>query len=339
MSCANHKKKPWAKGLVNAVLRKVQTNSKEKTLEKTTQNSPEFIYEHPHWMIQQLQQDWPENFQNILEANNLEANMTLRVNEKKCSKNEYLKLLDEQSIQAEESTSSKSCIRLTHAIDVFQLPKFEQGWVSVQDEAAQQAAPLLQLSDGMRVLDACAAPGGKSAHILETGNNIDLLCLDISRQRLEKVSENLSRLNLNAEIKQGNANNTDSWWNGNSFDRILLDAPCSASGIIRRHPDIKLHRQVKDIDHLAEQQLHLLTALWPCLKPGGLLLYATCSVFKAENEQTLQKFLAQQKDAEEQKMDLDLGQDRPVGKQLFPKQNSHDGFYYGLLKKRSSSPS
>ncbi len=333
-------KKPWAKNVVNVVLRKAQRASDsveqlKKSLSKNSNNS-QIESQHPHWLYQQLCHDWPDAYQTIIEANNHESPMTIRVNKHFYSAETYLSFLLQQEIDARLSQTTQPCIYLSEPCDVTHLPGFSEGWFSVQDEAAQQAAHVLQLEAGFSVLDACAAPGGKACHMLELCPDIDLLCLDASETRLEKVAHNLQRLNLHASLKQANAEDLHSWWNGKLFDRILLDAPCSASGIIRRHPDIKLLRKEDDLARLAHQQTSLLNALWNCLKPNGYLLYATCSVFKIENEQVIAQFISEHsKQAEEIQLALPLGEARSFGWQLFPKINGHDGFYYALLKKRA----
>lgn len=331
--------KVWAKGLVNAILRKLQRKGLDKDALKqaflSTSNDEQLLYEHPQWMIDKLRDDWPNNYQSILLENNKRSPMTLRVNKNKISADAYVDLLAKQNITCSLSpfASSKQCVYLESAIDVYLLPGFADGWVSVQDEAAQQAAPLLNLQANLRVLDACAAPGGKTGHLLEIENTIDLFCLDNQVTRLARVKENLARLNYSATCICADANNVDAWWDGQLFDRILLDAPCSASGIIRRNPDIKLQRQTHDIARLAQLQLGLLKNLWPCLAANGFLLYATCSVFKEENQDVIKTFLNQHTDAFLENIPIDLGDDVGFGRQLFPHENSHDGFFYALLRK------
>jgi 16S rRNA (cytosine967-C5)-methyltransferase len=213
------------------------------------------------------------------------------------------------------------------------LPGFSQGRVSVQDGAAQLAANLLEHRAGMRVLDACAAPGGKTGHILEICSDIELIALDIEAKRLERVAENMKRLKLEAELISGDAAQPDGWWDGRPFDRILLDAPCSASGVIRRHPDIKLLRRPEDIDNLVTLQAAILDAMWPLLKSGGMLVYATCSVLPQENTRQLQRFLARTEDAREKKISADWGIGTAVGRQILPNQDGMDGFYYACIEK------
>jgi 16S rRNA (cytosine967-C5)-methyltransferase len=338
------RKKPWAKGLVNAVLRNIQRKESDfESLKQALlldyrdnlQKKETLFFEHPTWIINTLKKDWPEHFESILLENNKRSPLTIRVNKNFTNTNDYFDLLCAEDIAATISHTTTSCIYLQEAIDVKKLPKFSEGWVSVQDEAAQQAAFLLQLEPQQRVLDACSAPGGKAGHILEQQESSQLLCLDNHSQRLTRIEENLSRLSYSATVLCADAGDVNKWWDGDLFDRILLDAPCSASGIIRRNPDIKLLRQHKDIKRLADQQLDLLKKLWPTLKANGLLLYATCSVFKQENEKVIEAFLNQQHDANTEDFSLQLGIPVSFGYQLFPQENSHDGFYYALLKKQS----
>ena len=225
-------------------------------------------------------------------------------------------------------------IRLAKPVDVSKLPGFEDGAASVQDESAQLCAELLQPQAGMRILDACAAPGGKSGHLLEaTGGELSLTCLDIDDSRLLRVQDNLERLDFSAELIAGDAARPEQWWDNELFDQILLDAPCSASGVVRRNPDIKLHRLSTDIDTLAATQLRLLKALWPTLKPGGRLLYATCSILPPENTGVVEAFLNEEPNAKHCPIAADWGLEQPVGRQLLPQADGHDGFYYAVLEK------
>ena len=228
-------------------------------------------------------------------------------------------------------------ITLAHARDITELPGFERGWLSVQDEAAQLSAQLLELAPGQRVLDSCSAPGGKTCHILEREPALAALhALDSDASRLERVEQNLTRLGLEATTAVADASATGSWWDGQQFNRILLDAPCSASGVIRRHPDIKLLRRPADIDKLALLQQKMLLALWPTLAEGGLLLYATCSVLRDENDRQLAAFLAAQTNASCEPIEATWGIATEFGRQLLPQANGHDGFYYAKLRKLPS---
>lgn len=323
-------KKPWAKGLVNGILRQWQRGSTG-LLDKL---DPAAQQAHPQWLFDAIQTAWPEQAAAIFAANNQHPPLCLRVNQQHHRTIEYLSLLNEHAIAAQACAYAEQGLRLQQPLGVEQLPGFAEGWVSVQDEAPQLSAGLLSLQAGQRVLDACSAPGGKTCHLLETEPDLELVALDIDRQRLARVQDNLSRLTLAATLVCGDAAEPGSWWDGQLFDRILLDAPCSATGVIRRNPDIKLHRRPADIQQLATLQLTILSALWPTLKPGGQLLYATCSVLPAENERVIAGFCQQQSDAEHQPIAADWGITRPYGRQLLPQPESHDGFYYALLRKK-----
>lgn len=325
-------KKLWAKSLVNAVLRRFLRE--KETLDVTMADNAEFQCAHPDWLIKLWQQAWPEQLQAIIQANNAQPPMTLRVNQRQSSRADYLKQLQDQGINATPTPFSQQGITLETPKDVVQLPGFSDGLVSVQDEAAQLSTTLLDLASGYRVLDACCAPGGKTCHLLEyVNNNAEVIALDISAKRLARVEENLLRLGLNATLIATDAIDTTRWWDGQPFDRILLDAPCSATGVIRRHPDVKLLRKPTDIAKLAKLQLSLLNALWPLLKNDGLLLYATCSTLPQENDQVILKFVRTTNNAKIETIPLDVGEKTPAGRQLFPQLKGHDGFYYSQLRK------
>lgn len=332
VDCASALKKNWAKGLLNAVLRRAQREAGE--LLPQLEKDPVVVTAHPRWLQRLLKAHWPEHWLSICAANNLHPPMTLRVNRLRTTREKYLVQLQQAGIAASATEYSQSGIRLSQPCDVQQLPGFADGLCSVQDEAAQLSASLLDLQPDQRVLDACCAPGGKTCDILETEPGIQsLLALDLEPERLRRVQENLDRLQLNAELKAGDGRDTELWWDGQPFDRILLDAPCSATGVIRRNPDIKLTRQADDIAELAQLQGELLDALWPTLAPGGLLLYATCSVLPTENTEVIAAFLARTPAAQELPLQLTCGIAQPHGRQLLPQQSGHDGFYYALLKK------
>jgi len=327
-------KKTWAKNLINAVLRNF-LRQKDKLLSELPQVA---CYAQPNWLIKKIEQDWPENFTEILTANNQHPPMTLRVNLTKISREEYLKKLnlapDEISINKNLSDYLPAAITLTKPINVTELPGFFDGLVSVQDQAAQLAAKLLAPNPADHILDACAAPGGKTAHLLELQPKINkLIAVDRDHTRLLRVTETLKRLNLSAKLITADVADTATWWDGQLFDRILLDAPCSASGVIRRHPDIRLLRRETDIPPLAAIQAKILAAIWPLLTIGGHLLYATCSIFRQENEEVVSNFLANEKTAAEIKIQAEWGIACPVGRQILPGQLNMDGFYYALLKK------
>lgn len=327
------RKKPWAKSLINAVLRTYLREQEE--LEHKADKFQVAALSHPDWLIKQIEQDWPEQALRIFLENNQQPPMVLRVNLAKTSRESYLQLLIGQDIASTPVSFCPSAIRLDKPVPVDLLPGFADGLVSVQDTAAQLAAGLLDVQPGHRVLDVCAAPGGKAAHILEIQPQLkELVAVDIDESRMQRVSENLQRLNLQATLVVGDAANPASWWDGQPFDRILLDAPCSALGVIRRHPDIKLLRRAEDIGQLQALQKSILQAVWPLLAPGGLLLYATCSVLKQENEQQVHAFLAEHGDADELSINADWGAGGACGRQIFTGESAMDGFYYACISKQ-----
>ncbi len=323
----------WAKGFVNAVLRKVQ-RQQQSIMEQHQQNQV-FHQAHPRWLIDELQKDWPSAVaEQIMTANNQPAPMTLRVNSQRCSREDYLQRLADLGMVARAAHYSPQGLVLEKAVDVSDLPGFKQGLVSVQDEAAQLAASLLALQAGQRVLDACCAPGGKTCHIAELQPQLNsLIAIDLEEERLKRTRENLQRLGLTAQLLAIDVGNIDQWWDGQCFDRILLDAPCSASGVIRRHPDIKLLRKGADIDKLSAIQCYLLNKVWKTLSDGGILVYATCSVFQRENDQVIGQFLASNCDAKIMPIGGDWGYATDYGRQLLPTENGSDGFYYARLQK------
>lgn len=324
-------KKNWAKNLVNGVLRQWQRNRDELALKLNDAQGAA----HPEWLFQAVSQAWPEQSETIFEANNQHPPMCLRVNTQHHDRNDYLQQLTQADIAADACDFAIDGIRLQQAVAIDKLPGFFDGHSSVQDEAPQLCVELLDLKAGQRVLDTCCAPGGKTCHILETEPKLTSVTgLDIDENRLERVEQNLKRLNLHADLLCADACAVKDWWDNVSFDRILLDAPCSATGVIRRNPDIKLHRRPEDIQQLAELQLKMLKALWSTLSSGGLLLYATCSILPDENEKVIEAFCQQQDDAEHQVINAKWGQARPFGRQLFPQIEGHDGFYYALLTKK-----
>lgn len=327
-------KKIWAKNLVNAVLRNYQRQLE--TLNSKIENNLVAKFAHPQWWLELIKSNWTKDnlWQQILQANNQNPPMTLRINTSHIKRQDYLELLAQNDISAIAAKHSPDAIYLDKPVQVNLLPLFKDGWVSVQDEAAQLAAILLNPQKGDRILDACAAPGGKTIHMLERQNEIDLIALDIEESRLQKVQENLERTHLNAQLLAANAFDPGSWWDKKPFDRILLDAPCSASGVIRRHPDIKLLRKQDDIAKLLRDQAQILDALWPLLKSGGMLLYATCSVLAEENTLQIQHFLQNHADAELQPIHSDWGQQQIAGKQILPGEDGMDGFFYALIQKQ-----
>lgn len=331
--------KPWAKGLVNAVLRKASQNYA--SLQSTELNAELHAIAYPSWIRKVIENDWPQDAGEIYRYGNTQPDMLLRFDPQRFESAEYaLACLHEAGIVAHHHRLVTTAIVLEKPVSISAIPGFSQGWFSVQDASAQLAANILDASCEERILDACAAPGGKTLHLLQENPQIELTALDKDEKRLQKVAENLRRSGLQASLKAVDAVNTKQWFEGKPFDRILLDAPCSASGIIRRHPDIRLLRREQDIPALAEQQRQLLKALWPLLKPNGYLLYSTCSIFKQENEHQMQQMIEQQDDCTECVIMDHYGQQpawgrpRPFGRQILPGADSMDGFYYCLLKKR-----
>ncbi|MDO8711762.1 MULTISPECIES: 16S rRNA (cytosine(967)-C(5))-methyltransferase RsmB [Pseudomonas] len=332
VGCADKLKKPWAKALLNAVLRRAQRESEALLAE--LEHDPVVRTAHPRWLQKSLKAFWPEQWEAICAANNAHPPMILRVNRRHHARDAYLGLLTEAGIAAMPCVYSQDGIILEAAADVRSLPGFAEGWISVQDEAAQLAADLLDLAPGQRVLDACCAPGGKTCHILEAEPKLaGVVAVDLEAKRLVRVRENLARLGLSAELIAADGRDTATWWDGKPFQRILLDAPCSATGVIRRHPDIKLTRQPDDIAALAVLQGELLDAMWITLEVGGILLYATCSTLPTENTEVIEAFLARTPGARELDLATAAGIKQPHGRQLLAQEGGHDGFYYAKLIK------
>ncbi|KJK06810.1 MULTISPECIES: 16S rRNA (cytosine(967)-C(5))-methyltransferase RsmB [Pseudomonas] len=332
VGCADKLKKPWAKALLNAVLRRAQRESTDIFAE--LERDPVVRTAHPRWLQKSLKAFWPDQWEAICAANNAHPPMILRVNRRHHSREGYLELLRAAGLEASACQYSVDGILLAQACDVRGLPGFDQGWISVQDEAAQLAADLLDLAPGQRVLDACCAPGGKTCHLLEAEAKLEaVVAIDLEAKRLVRVRENLDRLGLDAQLIACDARDTASWWDGKGFQRILLDAPCSATGVIRRHPDIKMTRQADDIPALAALQGELLDALWPTLEVGGILLYATCSSLPTENTEVIEAFLARTPGARELDLATQAGLRQPHGRQLLAQEGGHDGFYYAKLIK------
>ncbi|MDH4559595.1 16S rRNA (cytosine(967)-C(5))-methyltransferase RsmB [Pseudomonas sp. BN411] len=337
VGCSDKLKKPWAKGLLNAVLRNAQRQGEAIFAE--LERDPAARTAHPRWLQKALKAAWPEHWEAVCAANNAHPPLILRVNRRHGSRDAYLAELQQAGIAAEPCTFSRDGIRLIEACDVKTLPGFSEGRVSVQDEAAQLAADLLELAPGQRVLDACCAPGGKTCHVLEAEADLaEVVAVDLEESRLVRVRENLDRLGLDAKLIAADGRATASWWDGKPFQRILLDAPCSATGVIRRHPDIKLTRKEEDIAALAQLQGELLDALWPTLEVGGVLLYATCSTLPRENSDNIAAFLARTPGARELDIPGPFGLKQPHGRQLLAQEDGHDGFYYAKLIKIAASP-
>jgi 16S rRNA (cytosine967-C5)-methyltransferase len=322
-------KKPWAKGLINGVLRRYQRDRDALEQQLDTAES----VAHPQWLLNKLQHAYPETWADVCTASNQRPPMVLRVNERRQSVEAYLQELGEAGMDAKRHPVAPQALVLERACDVSSLPGFDEGRVSVQDAAAQLAAGLLDLGPGMRVLDACAAPGGKTAHILEQGESLEVWALEKDGARVQSLMQTLSRLGLDARVVEADAGDVEAWWDGRPFDRILLDAPCSATGVIRRHPDIRIHRRPADIDRLREEQQRLLRALWPLLRPGGMLLYATCSILPEENIDQVALFLDERVDAREFALPLEYGLKQSSGRQILPGEQGMDGFFYaGIIK-------
>jgi len=325
-------KKQWAKGFVNAILRAF-IRDRARIAELASLREPG-LHAHPHWFVKRMKTAWPDHWQAILQANNEHPPMTLRVNLSRVTRLAFLDMLAAANIAARPGPLCTTSIYLESACSVSAIPGFPEGLFSVQDEASQLIPGLLELQSGLSILDACAAPGGKTCHLLESGFAYDrLLALDNDARRLERLRQNLGRLQLAADVVCGDAGNTAEWWDGKPFDRILLDAPCSATGIIRRHPDIKLLRRPDDIKALHQIQTGLLASLWPCLKPGGLLLYSTCSVMPEENVESIEAFMACTEGAKLEVISAEWGVECRHGRQLLPSTEGNDGFYFAKLRK------
>lgn len=333
VAATKYLKRPWAKAVVNAVMRNFLRQ--RETLDAKLATHPTFSSAHPAWLLKALghvSQDVP--LEDLVNANNARGPMTLRVNTLHGSVADYLARLNLAGIVASTTSHSLQGIQLHEPVDVNQLPGFAQGDCSVQDEAAQLAANLLLLNKGHRVLDACSAPGGKTAHMREMQPDIgSLVALDNDARRLSRVRDTLTRLGIDVDLRLADAALLEDWWDGNLFDRILLDAPCSATGVIRRHPDIKLLRKPEDIDKLALAQSRLIKNLWPALKEGGILLYATCSVLPRENDEVIEGFLNDHENGLVHRIEADWGSETRFGRQLLPTVNAQDGFYYARLQK------
>ena len=329
VEASRHLQKNWAAGLLNAVLRKLQREHAQCSARLSNWQRDA----HPQWLWKKIHAAWPAQSDVIFATNNHYPPMCLRVNQQRAQRDDYLQRLQQGGIAATACAFSAEGIRLANACDVESLPGFGAGDVSVQDESAQLAAHLLDAQPQQRVLDACCAPGGKTGHVLELQPSAQMWALDVAEPRLRRVAANLERLQLRAKIIAGDALTPASWWDGVAFDRILLDAPCSGTGVIRRHPDIKLLRTAADIAQLAKLQTQLLQTLWPLLAPGGLLLYATCSIMPDENSSVVESFIAQQADAQSVPIAATWGIAQPTGRQLLPTDRGGDGFYYALLRK------
>ena len=335
-------KKDWSKGLLNGVLRGWQREPLD------LHRDIRFASHHPGWLAKRIQKQFDSEASQIFSSLNSQAPMTLRVNLGRMSRADYLDQLETLGLGAQPGNLCPSAVILNEPVNVNDLPGFNEGVVSVQDEAAQLSAWLVNPQPGQRILDACCAPGGKTGHLLELGAE-NLVAVDLEPDRLARVQENLDRIQLPAQLHSADLLDLEAWWDGKPFDHILLDAPCSATGVIRRHPDIKLLRRVDDIAKLAELQLEMLTVLWPLIQPGGRLTFATCSLLKQENASNVDRFLAQNPDARQLPFDQLLKchgvQDHnwqiaidsltKRNGQLTPVDQGHDGFFYTVFSKVS----
>lgn len=329
VECCANLKKEWAKGLINACLRK--TLKDETPIDETSH-----FHSHPEWIGRITQAAWPEHADKILENNNKAAPLCLRVNSLKSSRDDYLALLNSNEDIAAQDPYSKVGIRLNKATSIQNLPHFAEGWSSVQDTASQLVLNFLQPESGDRCLDSCAAPGGKTALLMENSpEDVVMHALDIGGERNNKLDETLDRLGLSDKVSvlNGDAAQTQAWWDKKLYDKILMDAPCTGSGVIRRHPDIKHHRTGEDLDQLIKTQQEILNALWTLLKPSGRLLYTTCSIFPKENVKQMKKFITETRNAKAVEIEHPTGIKQEFGIQTLPGISDMDGFYYCLLEK------
>jgi len=333
------RKKNWATGLVNGLLRRYQRESE--SIESGLEKSVQFNYSHPGWMVKKIKNDWPTESDNIFQQNNLKAPMTLRVNTQKITRSDYIQKLSELEFAAIPNSLATDGVDLNSPCDVFQLPGFTEGEVTVQDGAPQLAVELLSLEGAKEILDGCAAPGGKTGHIIQRAPEAQVTAVELSESRAEKISQTLDRLGLKCDLQVSDFLETDNWWKGQMFDRILLDVPCSASGVIRRNPDIKLHRKSTDLKALCEIQYQMLEKAWAMLADDGVIVYATCSIFKQENQDQIERFVQQLSESEDKyefaQMPANIGQQlntrASVGYQVLPGENNMDGFYLCGIKK------
>jgi len=323
-------KRPQFAGLVNAVLRRWQ---RERTqLLAALDDKPQTRHAHPTWLAKAITHDWPAQADAVMAADNVEPPLMLRANRRRTTRDALIERLRSDGYTAEPHAWLTDGIVLPHSADVTRMPGFATGEFAVQDGSAQIAADLADVRDGLRVLDACAAPGGKACHVLERAD-VALTALEFDAKRAQRITQNLERLGLSAQVVIGDAGQPKDWWDGKPFDRILIDAPCSATGVLRRRPDVRLHRRDSDINALAAQQRRILEGLWPLLAPGGRLLYVTCSLLRAENEAVVGAWLATQPDARSVTFELPTGQAASVGWQVLPGDGDLDGMYYAVLEK------
>ena len=325
-------KKHWAKNLINAILRRYQREQEK--FSNLIAGNASARHEHPDWLLNLYKNEYPECWQSIIKENNLPPPMSLRVNSRVTDREHYLKKLETAEIEGRASKLNENGIVLTHPVSVEMLPDFSEGHISVQDLAAQLAIPLLDPQPGERILDACSAPGGKLAHLLENMPTLgEAVAIEMEPHRFKKLVSTLDRIRLKATLIQNDARTPNNWWDNKLFDRILIDAPCSASGVIRRHPDIKYLRTLENIQNATVLQAEILNALWPLLRKGGKLLYITCSVFKAENDEQIAAFINKHHDVKAIPIQTSWGKATKYGRQILPGENAMDGFYYAQLYK------
>ncbi|MDG2141151.1 MAG: 16S rRNA (cytosine(967)-C(5))-methyltransferase RsmB [Gammaproteobacteria bacterium] len=327
-------RKPWAKGLINAVLRNYQRRAIELDA-SISQAGPQISLSCADWLKEEVASAWPLKWKEILNHSNYRPPLTLRVNLGKKSRKDVLVLLTKNKIEAVPGRLAHSAIYLKRPMPADEIPGLQEGWVSIQDEASQIVPDILQLNPQQSVLDACAAPGGKTCGILESEHSLSrMLSLDFSGSRLERMAENLERLQLKSTLITGDARSPGEWWDGQLFDRILLDAPCSATGVIRRHPDLKILRTSDEVTELEKIQSEILNSLWPCLREDGLLLYTTCSILPRENNLQIKRFLESTNNAKYEGIVADWGVECGYGRQLLTGlRDGPDGFFYSLLRK------
>ncbi len=324
--------KPWARGFVNAVLRKFPNAEAPHELDSCSQACR---YAHPQWMIDRISREWPDRWRQILTANNSRPAMTLRVNVNKSSVADYIRRLSAAGIRSHVDRGAPTALRLEERLTVESLPGFDDGTVSVQSAASQMAALTADLAPSQRVLDACSAPGGKLLHMFEIQPGLkEVVAVDIDRTRNREIVDNLARASCGAQVITGDATCPHDWWDGKPFDRILVDAPCSAFGVISKHPDIKHHRRAEDINKMAARQHQLLKALLPLLKANGKLLYTTCSILAQENDDQIEHILRNYPDLVNDELPAALGEKTLFGRQRLPGETGGDGFYYARLSRR-----
>ncbi len=326
-------KRPRLASLVNAVLRHWLRERESLTAELDA--DPVTRYALPDWLVRAIQADWPRQAANVFAANNIEPPLTVRVNRRRTSRETLAAAFANAGYGSEAHAWLPDALMLERSTDITRLPGFNDGLFAVQDGAAQLPAELLDAREGQRVLDACAAPGGKSCHLLERAN-LQLTALEADHQRSRRIHANLDRLGLGAKVLEGDATHPDAWWDGQPFDRILVDAPCSATGVIRRRADVRLHRRASDVRRMAAAQKRMLKALWPLLAPGGRLLYATCSLLRAENEVVVNDLVGAHKDAKPVSLHLPAGHAAGPGWQILPGEDDLDGMFFAIVEKAST---